>query len=194
MRKTDFRRFLEGAALATTVAFAGAALPSAAVAQDAAAPAQTADVDDMDEAGDEDVCETGPCVAGEEPATGPPDDRTDFMTTAGGGDRDPGGGAADVVRSCGELMPFGVADAEAVTSYLHWTPPATDGMPTTLLLSADDMGDMAPPPPGDGRPPTPPPPPWCCKCCRWQHTAKTSLVECSAWDTERSNRQGYSAY
>lgn len=123
------------------------------------------DVDEMDEAGDDDVCETGPWAAGDEPA-GTTDDRTDFMTAAadddwtdgGGGDREPGcggsdgGGAADVVRSCGELMPFGVP-ADAVTSYLHWTPPAADGMPITLLLSADVMGDTAPPP-GDGRPPT----------------------------------------
>lgn len=112
-------------------------------------PGPLDDVDDMDEAGDEDVWDTGPWAPGDDPAA----DALAFMDT-GGGDLAPGG--ADVVKSCGELMPLGVA--VAVTSYLHWTPVA-EGMPP-LLFNDDDMGDMAP---GDGRPPAPPP---CCRCCR----------------------------
>lgn len=133
------------------------------------------DEDDVDDAGEEELCDAAPDVEFCPPAAvgdiaDDADDRTDAddcVVFLDNGDDVLLVGCEEVLKSCGELMPF-VVDAEvdsAVSAYLQLAVVLLRLVTDVLLLLR--MGDTAP---GDGTP-------WWCNGCKWPTPPSLWLCE-----------------
>lgn len=134
------------------------------------------DEDDVEDAGDEELCDAAPDVEFCPPAADgdiaeDAADRTDAddcVVFFDNGDDVLLVGCEDVLKSCGELMPFVVdADVEsAVSAYLQLAVVLLR-LVTVVVLLLLRMGDTAP---GDGTP-------WWCNGCKWPTPPSLWLCE-----------------